>query len=201
MASEIDISNLALARLGDSATISSLDPPEGSAQADHCARFYPIARDALLELSDWKFAIQRVNLAELAVDSHGWGYAYAKPANCIKILGVLSSTAGSDEESESYETETDTAGNEIILSDTEAAQVRYVFRVTDPTKFPPLFTEALSWLLASHLAGPVMKGDEGAKMAQTCYARAVYLAGSAAVSDANQRKVRPTHSPAWIGGR
>lgn len=201
MASEIDIANLALARLGDAATIASLDPPEGSAQADHCARFYPIARDALIEMSDWKFAIQRVNLAVLAVDSHGWAYAYAKPANCIKLLGVLASTAGSDEASENYETETDASGNEIILTDTEAAQARYVVRITDTTKFPPLFVDALSWLLASHLAGPVMKGDEGAKMAQTAYARAVFLAGSASASDANQRKVRPDHTPYWIGNR
>ena len=201
MASEIDICNLALARLGDSATISSLDPPEGSAQADHCARFYPIARDALLELHDWKFAIKRVSLAQLGADVNGWGYSYAKPSNCLKLIGILSADAGADEESEEYETEADSTGNEIILTDIETATARYLVRITDTNKFPPLFVEALSWLLASHLAGPVMKGDEGAKMAQTCYARAVFLTGSAATSDANQRKNRPDHSPAWIGNR
>lgn len=50
MASEVDICNLALARLGDNATVASIDPPEGSAQAEHCARFYAIARDSLLEM-------------------------------------------------------------------------------------------------------------------------------------------------------
>ena len=42
MASEIDIVNLALSRLGDDATVASLYPPEGSAQAEHGARFYPV---------------------------------------------------------------------------------------------------------------------------------------------------------------
>ena len=48
MASAVDICNLALSHLGDTATVASLDPPEGSAQAEHCARFYPVARDALV---------------------------------------------------------------------------------------------------------------------------------------------------------
>ena len=53
MASEIAICNLALSHLGDAANIASIDPPEGSAQAEHCATFYPIARDSLLEMHDW----------------------------------------------------------------------------------------------------------------------------------------------------
>ena len=43
MATEVDICNLALAHLGDDATIATIKPPEGSAQAEKAARFYPIA--------------------------------------------------------------------------------------------------------------------------------------------------------------
>ena len=46
MASDVDVCNLALAHLGDEATVASISPPEGSAQAGHCARFYPMARDS-----------------------------------------------------------------------------------------------------------------------------------------------------------
>ena len=59
MASDVEICNLALSHLGDTATVASIDPPEGSAQAEHCARFYPIARDALLEKHDWSWATRR----------------------------------------------------------------------------------------------------------------------------------------------
>ena len=65
MASVVDICNLALAHLGDDATISSIDPPEGSAQAEHCKRFYTSARDTLLQLHPWNFASKRIALAEL----------------------------------------------------------------------------------------------------------------------------------------
>lgn len=201
MASEIDIVNLALSRLGDIANVSSIDPPEGSAQADHAARFYPIARDGLLEMAEWKFAIRRANLALLDTDVHGWAFSYAKPANCLKVIGILPPDAGQNEDSEAYETETNDLGAEVILTDTETAVARYTVRVTDTGKFPPAFVEALSWLLASHLAGPVLKGAEGEKSAASCYARAMFIAGQAAKHDANQRKVRPTHTPAWIANR
>ena len=68
MASEVDICNLALGHLGDNATVSSISPPEGSAQAEHCARFYPLARDALLEMGYWNFAMRRVALAQLTMN-------------------------------------------------------------------------------------------------------------------------------------
>jgi hypothetical protein len=66
VASEVDICNLALGHIGDSATVSSINPPEGSAQAEHCSRFYPIARDSLLEMHNWGFATKRTNLALLS---------------------------------------------------------------------------------------------------------------------------------------
>jgi hypothetical protein len=41
VASSVDIANLALAHLGDEAAVTSFDPPDGSAQAEHCARLLP----------------------------------------------------------------------------------------------------------------------------------------------------------------
>ena len=75
MASTVDICNLALAHLGDTATVASIDPPEGSAQSEHCARFYPIARDSLLEMHAWNFSMRRINLAQLTNSWPEWQYA------------------------------------------------------------------------------------------------------------------------------
>ena len=65
MASETDICNLALARLGDAALVSSISPPDGSAQAGHCAAFYPMVRDYLLERYAWSFSLTRAALTQL----------------------------------------------------------------------------------------------------------------------------------------
>ena len=201
MASEVDICNLALARLGDNATVASIDPPEGSAQAEHCARFYPVARDSLLEMHAWKFATRRVLLAQLTTDTWNWTYAYAEPTGVLKLLAVLPASASSDADTQEYEAESDANGAAIILTNQEGASLRFVARVTDTTKFSPLFVDALAWLLASYLAGPVLKGDAGAAMSKACLQSFLLAFSNAKVSDANQRKVRPEHTPAWIAGR
>lgn len=201
MASEVDICNLALARLGDNATVASIDPPEGSAQAEHCARFYPVARDSLLEMHAWKFATRRVLLAQLTTDTWNWSFAYAEPTDALKLLAVLPASAASDANTQEYEAETNGSGAPIILTDQEGASLRYIAHATDTTVFSPLFVDALAWLLASYLSGPVLKGDAGAAMARACLQSFMLALSNAKVSDANQRKVRPEHTPAWIAGR
>jgi hypothetical protein len=201
MASVVDICNLALARLGDNATVASIDPPEGSAQAEHCARFYPIARDSLLETHPWKFALRRARLARLAGDSWNWSFAYACPADAITLLAVLPPEAASDADTQEFEVEAGADGHARILTHQAHACLRYVLRATDPSAYSPLFVDALAWLLASYLAGPVIKGDAGGAMAKTCLQSFLLAVSNARVSDANQRKARPEHTPAWIAGR
>lgn len=201
MASEVDVCNLALARLGDNATVASIDPPEGSAQAEHCARFYAIARDSLLEMHAWKFATRRATLAALTVETWNWTYAYAEPSGALKLLAVLSATAANDAETQDFEPESDDSSTAIILTNQEDATLRFIARTTDTTKFSSLFVDALAWLLASYLAGPVIKGDAGAAAAKAGYQSFLVAFSLAKTSDANQRKVRPEHSPPWIAGR
>lgn len=202
MASEVDICNLALSRLGDSATISSLDPPEGSAQAERCARFYPFARNNLLELHSWKFATRRARLAELAtVDSYNFQYAYAEPAGALRILAVLEATQANDQDSHVFDTMSDETAGNIIVTDLADATVLYTVLATDSGKFPPLFVEALSWSLASMLAGPTLKGDAGAAEAKRCTAQFVGVLTQARTTDANQRNMPIEHTPAWIKAR
>lgn len=197
MASEVDILNLALARLGDNATVASIDPPEGSAQAEHGARFYPIARDSLLEMHPWGFATRRVVLAPLVTDTWNYQHAYASPADVITLLSVLPATAPNDDQSTIFETMADG----VILTDEENATLRYVARITDTTKFPPLFVDALGWLLAAYLAGPVIKGDTGAQMGRAMMQSFMAALSAARASDSNQRHTRPTHTVPWLAGR
>lgn len=217
MASEVDISNMALSHLGDTGTVSSINPPEGSAQAEHCQTFYPIARDSLLEMHAWGFATKRVSLAQLATNpASSWLYAYLAPSDSINLIAILPVDALDDLSSglEIYSeeaagtyyprpfiAETNSAGDQIIYTNEPSAVLRYVATVTDPTAFSPLFTLTLSWHLASLLAGPILKGDVGAAEAKRCAAIAEKLMGKATVSDANDRLNRVAHSVPWIAGR
>lgn len=195
MASVADICNLALSHLGDSATVTSIDPPEGSAQAEHCARFYPMARDLMLESHDWAFATRRADLALTGTAPDAWEYSYARPANCIKVVGVYPEDyADDDADGVDFVEE-----NNLIYTDAENASVRYLTRVTDTTKFPPGFVTALSWLLAHYLAGPIRKGDN--KIKDFTYQMYVRMLAAAAASDASTRSVTRTHTVTWMSDR
>lgn len=200
MASEVDIANLALANLGDRATVASLDPPEGSAQAEHCARFYPIARDMLLELHPWSFATRRVTLAQLVDVPPNWLYAYALPADCIRVYAVTAQESTGDK-GENFAIGLNDVGQRVLYSDTAGAIARYTARITDTTLFSPLFVTTVTWKLSALLAGAILKGDAGAAQARSCEQMMAAYLGQARVSDSNQRQTPTTHTPAWIGGR
>lgn len=225
MTSEVDIVNLALSMLGDDATVSSIDPPEGSAQAAHAARFYPIARNAILEMHAWGFATKRAALALLSTTPPSqWQYVYAMPINMLNILAVTSDTAQDDystgfpppytpfQESNNnigqgaytpqpYVVESLSDGSQVIYTNQQNAVMRYTVLVTDVTKFTPLFVHALSVTLASHLAGPVLKGETGRAERKALMTEAMQILASAKVSDANQRRTDVSHITPWQAGR
>lgn len=215
MASVIDICNLALSRLGDDASITSIDPADGSPQADHCASFYPMARDSLLESHAWSFATKRAVLAELTAETESWAYAYALPTNCLKVLAVIQDgandyaaitsdddlTAGQPYSPQPFAVEALASGTRAILTDQDDAVARYIVKVTDPTVFSPLFTDALVWKLAAMIAGPLIKGDSGMAMAVKCEQMAEAMRLKAAAADSGNRSGKPTHSVSWIAAR
>ena len=226
MASEVEICNLALAHLGDDATVASISPPEGSPQAEHCQRFYPVARDMLLQSAQWSFASRRISLAQVTMPYTMWKYAYAAPSDMMVAVSVLPPQAENDYAvraypadrygfgwtnsqivasgvyvPQEYQVETDASGNKVIYTNQEDALLRYQAYVTDTTKFDPMFTIALSWQLASLLAGPVIKGSEGAAEAKRCLQMAAVYVAQARASDAMQRDVKPEHVTSWISGR
>ncbi|API59637.1 hypothetical protein BSL82_10165 [Tardibacter chloracetimidivorans] len=201
MASEIDIANLALAHLGDDASVASIDPPEGSPQAGHCARFYPIARDSLLELHTWSFATTTAPLAPLSVTVDGYGFAYALPNKCLRPLKVYEPGGRFTEPSAEFEIEIDTNGASILLTDVPDAILRHVLRISDPGRFSPLFVETLSWLLASMVAGPLVKGESGVNAAKTCWQTFLARLADATESDANKAVARLDPKAPWVVGR
>jgi hypothetical protein len=199
MASLVGIGNLALAHLGDDATVASIDPPEGSAQAEHIAMFLPIARDVLLEMHDWRFSRFRANLALTDVAYSSWTYGYAQPADCIVLRKVLP-FGYFDEERDAADFEQE---NDTILTNVQTPVAVYSKRVTDPTKWSPLFVSSLSWLLASYIAGPLLKGDTGQAAGVKCYQVFLTEFARASVSSANasKRVQRPDSSASWIAAR
>lgn len=220
--SELSIWNLALGHLGDAANVSS--PTEQSRVAELCRQFYPVARKLLLEAHPWGFATRRTVLAISEEEPwNSWRYAYAYPANALTVFAVVSPDAtedtlslayasplfltgamGTTSTAKSFEVETNDAGEKVIFSSVEEAVARHTVLVTDTTKFSGSFTDALGWLLASYLAGPILKGETGRKEARNLLGEFQVSAARAARHDAAQRRAtdfRAAHTPGWIGAR
>ena len=223
MASDVDVCNAALGELGDTATVVSINPPSGSIQAVHCARFYPMARDALLEMHTWSFATKRVALSLLAeTPPNSWTYAYQAPSDVLNFLAVLDPDATDDYsaglaqygniagsynynvgiyQTQPFVVEMDANGNQVVYTNQQNAVLRYSGRITDTTTFSPLFIEGLTKLLKSKLAGPVIKGQEGRQEAANALKEFQVWFGQAAASDANSRREKPAQSVDWIVNR
>lgn len=79
--------------------------------------------------------------------------------------------------------------------------MRYIRLETNVSKYPPMFIQALSWHLASMLAGPMLKGDAGATEAKRCLMMAQSCLEMAAVSDTGQQNHTPEQVVSWMRDR
>lgn len=86
--SQLSICNRALRRI-HAGTITDIN--ERSLAAENCRDFYPQVIAKMLEMHDWNFANQRVQMALAGTNDRPfeWLYAYGVPANCAQPLRVL----------------------------------------------------------------------------------------------------------------
>lgn len=215
MASDVDLANMALGHLGSEPVVTSLNPPDGTVEAGYVKRYLAIARQQALEMCTFAWTKKRAILAEVDNPSDVWTYAYARPADCLIPLRVLQVTQVRqttwpfspivNEDDVRIFTERGSAEFEIegtsILTHEPEAVLLYKRDITDLTKTSSTFVGALSYLLASYLAGPIIKGSEGANTAQKLKQIARDMLATAATIDANASAERGDHIPEHMRGR
>lgn len=207
MSSEVDICNLALSHLGDDGAVTAINPPDGTVQAAKCAVFYPIARGVVLERHPFRFNTRRAVLAvSPTTPPTGWDYAYTLPSDCVRPLAVISPTALPDFEqdggvvsgivtdttnAQDFVCESVAGGEQVIYTNVETATLLYAVLVTDTTKYTVECVAAIARLLASYLAGVLIKGKAGIAVSDA--QRKLFEAefGMAATRDANARQTNP----------
>lgn len=230
MASDVDICNLALTRLGDEANVLSINPPDNSAQANYCSRVYPLTLQQVLDDNNWGFASKTVILSPSAVnDSSLWPYSYQAPSDMINIIGLYDYAASGDVNygggasllygmgsvsipssggqlsahgnMQNFSLELGSDGNGIIYTDQPNAMIKYAAYVSNTQQFPPSFVDALAWKLASNLAGVIIKGDVGVSAAIKCLQAYQAALDKAINSDCQNRRVFPKPVPTGIAAR
>lgn len=139
MASQVDICNRALEKLGEDPIVSLSDELK---QAQALKRVYSDSLAALLIEHPWHFAKKRAALpASATAPSWGWTYAYPVPTDFLRLTLIKD---GPD-----FSLEADASGSQAILCNTAAPlYILYTYNVTDAGRLTPHFVEAFSSKLA-----------------------------------------------------
>lgn len=181
----VGLCNAALGVIGDTSVVTSIDPPDGSAAASACAVAWPLARREALALYDWPFARARATLAPLSTTVGNWLFAYQLPSDVLAVRFALPAAGGPFID---HFSRTGTTGDIVgsryviegntVLSDVELTGIVYTADVLPP--YPALFESAVVYLLASYLAGPIIRGPDGIKTASSFREYALSLLSQAA---------------------
>lgn len=208
MASPVEIGRLALAHIADAARINSISPPDNTIQAQHVATFYPIARDECLEAYAWPFSQKSVPLTQSLVTlPHGeWAFVYQLPADYLRALKVVPPGAPEDSPGHRYALRSDETELDLLLfTNVHDAVLHYIYREEETGRYTPTFVTALSYLLAAHLAGPIVKGRAGMTLKQglmDLYQQTLNSAAVRALDSAGRSGQQwGDHKPTWITDR
>lgn len=176
MASQVDIINLALHKLGQSVKIAAIS--DRSKAAAVFGGLWDAMLDEVLAARNWAWAITSEAAAPSAdAAALGWTYRYAVPNDCVTVVAVTDESGlrynrrlsrfcdpnflTANWGRVAFDFELSYGSTETTLnSDVPGAYVIYVRRITDTGRYPPVFVNALAWRLAAEAAPPII-GDQG----------------------------------------
>lgn len=138
MSSSTEICNSALIKLGQE-RISSLS--ESNKRARLCNEQYSKLRDSRLQSHYWNFAMARAQLSLVSGSPEfGFDYRYQLPTDCLKAVHLNDKTARFKVEENAY-----------VHTNLVEAELLYVKKVTDESKYSPMFRELLAYDIAIDL--------------------------------------------------
>lgn len=158
MASNTEIVNMALGRIGAKRINDLSDTTDTKPEAIQARLHFEQTRDALLRSHLWRFATGRATLsADTTTPSFEWDYQYLLPNDFLRLKSIYEDRF-SDINLDSYALE-----GTMLLSNETSMQIKYIKRITDPTKFDPLFVEVLVLQLADKFITPLSGGSKGSQ--------------------------------------
>lgn len=204
--SEVEICKIALSHIRGG-SINSLT--EASLPAQQCSLLYPNARDMVLSAAPWGFNKVVDALALRSDTVFGWAYLYQYPANAIRInkliLNYNAVTAGA------YRTRSiedllpdlnaqiphkiyNVAGKKVIATNMSDLRIEYGIKITDVNMFDIEVDMAISHLLASWLAVPIVGGELGSEYQKTQYTLYEFMKNEAIADDLNESFIEQPES-------
>ena len=147
--SKTSICNMALTPLG-ARRIHDIDD-DTDETAVLCNLYYDDTVDEVLRSHTWNCAVWYQSLAELSSDDDDYllddyeefAYQYILPTSpkCLRVVSIP----------ENLDADYEVVGD-YLLCNLETVVVKYIKRVTDPTKFDPLLVKAIAYRIAADIA-------------------------------------------------
>lgn len=193
MTADTDIINLSLRALGAARITSRTD---GSENANAANDVYDAIRDQALRSANWSFATTRVQLAEVSTaPAFGFDHQFAIPADWLRTVSVQDNNDGIGAAIVQEETFN---GQRVLLTDSSALYLRYVYRLTDPNLYPADFIIAFAVELAKRLSVAIPASNT-IKADLTEEVRGLWLGSKSSDSQGQTPQRRPRGS--WVGAR
>lgn len=193
MATQVEIYNLALTRLGHDRLI---DPSDAVEAAYVLESIWPMTRDAVLASYPWRFAIKRTSLAALATVPAGteWALQYTLPDECLRIVQVGEAWSFYEPDLEVFNVE----GGKILTNESSPLFIRYVQRVTNTGLYPAQFARVVAMQLAMDACEKITNSSAKLQQIEQAYAMAVLQAKR---QNAIERPPQRLVDSDWIAAR
>ena len=198
MASQVEIANRALTKLGAARIISFGDDNK---QARSVQSMFTIVRDAELRAHIWSFAVKRASLPAL-VSTPVWGFdfQYELPSDCLRLIQVNDFYQGPsmDDYRNQSTAEYMLENNKIAANYAAPLKIRYVSREQDTAQWDATFVEAIACRLAAEMAEDLTQSNAKKDAAWKEYQMALM---SAIRSGAVEQQPQDMPDDSWVLSR
>lgn len=198
MASQVEIANRALTKIGELRILSLSDDVEA---ARVISSLWDVVRDAELRARNWNFSVSRTSLAALAAaPSWGFDYQYQLPTDCLRVLQVDEYFPGpsmSDYRNRS-EAVWSIEGRKILTDLAAPLKIRYIARVEDTGSWDAAFNEVFACRLAVEICERITQSNTKRDLAWNEYNEAINFAVRA---DAIENPPEPLPDDSWMLSR
>ncbi|MGB0972212.1 MAG: hypothetical protein ACPGVG_14825 [Mycobacterium sp.] len=176
MASDIDIINAGLRKLGEQPIVTRTDQ---SPQARLAHGTYDEIRDALLRGTPWNFATKRESLsADSAAPSWGYERQFTLPSDCLRLVDVNNAS----------DAEWRLESGKVLTDLGAPLQIVYVARVSE-NEMDVAFREALAAKCALEWAEALSQTSTVAQQMGSVFGLAIQHAKTADGQEDRQRKI------------
>ncbi len=170
MATEVQIVNKALQRIGVDRPIASLSEASKAAQfANAC---FADERDFVLRDFPWPFATGFKSLALVSPEETAfnarWFYAYRYPSGAVFVRNIVRA-AFPDPDPPPFVVASDDQGRLILTNEAGPVTVEYTIRITDAGQFDPVFSSMLAWKIGAVMAPSLSRIEKAAESCMAMY--------------------------------